>query len=97
MVCHIFEIEGHPTLSYLNNFIIVAILAIAWQAYNYYGHLLAELGLKESLSKACPSTMIQTCLGVQFDTVHMTISVTPKHLKDLKTLLVAYGVLRNPP
>ena len=64
---------------------------IAWQAYDYCGHLLAELGLEESLSKACPPATIQTCLGEQFDTVQMTLSVTPTRLTEIETLLSLRG------
>ena len=90
-VCYICEREGHHTLSYLDDFIGVATPDIAWQAYDYCGHLLAELGLEESLSKACPPATIQTCLGVQFDTVQMTLSVTPTRLTEIETLLVSWS------
>ena len=69
-VCYIYEMAGHHTLSYLDDFIGVVTPDIAWQAYDYCGHLLAELGLEESLSKACPPATIQTCLGMQFDTTN---------------------------
>ena len=68
---------------------------IAWQAYVYCGHLLAELGLEESLSKACPPATIQTCLGVQFDTVQMTLSVTPTRLTEIETLLVSWSTKKS--
>ena len=87
--------EGHPVLSYLDDFIGVATPDIAWQAYDHCGRLLAELGLEESLSKACPPATIQTCLGVQFDTVQMTISVTPTRLKEIETLLVSWSTKKS--
>ena len=88
-VCYIYEMAGHHTLSYLDNFIGVVTPDIAWQAYDYCGHLLAKLGLEESLSKACPPATIQTCLGMQFDTVQMTVSVTLTRLTEIETLLVS--------
>ena len=94
-VCYICEVEGHPTLSYLDDFIGVATPDIAWQAYNHCGHLLAELGLEETLSKACPPATIQTCLGVQFNTVQMTISVTPSRLTEIETLLVSWSTKKS--
>ena len=94
-VCYICELEGHHTLSYLDDFIGVATPDIAWQAYDYCGHLLAELGLEESLSKACPPATIQTCLGVQFDTVQMTLSVTPTRLTEIETLLVSWSTKKS--
>ena len=83
VVCYICGMEGHPVLGYLDDFIGVATPDIACQAYDHCGHLLAELGLEESLSKACPPATIQTCLGVQFDTVQITISVRPTRLKEI--------------
>ena len=88
-VCYICEMAGHHTLSYLDDFIGVVTPDIAWQAYDYCGHLLPELGLEESLSKACPPATIQTCLGMQFDTVQMTVSVTLTRLTEIETLLVS--------
>ena len=88
-VCYICEMAGHHTLSYLDDFIGVVTPDITWQAYDYCGHLLANLGLEESLSKACPPAMIQTCLGMQFDTVQMTLSITPTRLTEIETLLVS--------
>ena len=38
-VCYICEMEGHHILSYLDDFIGVATPDIAWQAYDYCGHL----------------------------------------------------------
>ncbi|CAH3121798.1 unnamed protein product [Porites lobata] len=94
-VCYICEMAGHHPLSYLDDFIGVATPDIAWQAYDYCGHLLAELGLEESLSKACPPATIQTCLGVQFDTVQMTLSVTPTRLTEMETLLVSWSTKKS--
>ena len=94
-VCYICEMEGHHTLSYLDDFIGVATSDIAWQAYDYCGHLLAKLGLEESLSKACPPATIQTCLGVQFDTVQMTLSYTPTRLTEIETLLVSWSTQKS--
>ena len=90
-VCFICETEGHHTLSYLDDFIGVAPPDTAWQAYEHCGHLLEELGLEESLTKACPPTTIATCLGVQFDTVQMTMSVTPEHFAEIESLLSAWS------
>lgn len=93
-VCFICETEGHPTLSYLDDFIGVATPATAWQAYEHCGRLLEELGLDESPNKACPPATVATCLGVQFNTVQMTMSVTPERLAELESLLHVWSVKR---
>ena len=94
-VCFICEAEGHHTLSYLDDFIGVAPPDTAWQAYEHCGHLLEELGLEESPTKACPPSTIATCLGVQFDTVQMTMSVTPERLAEIESLLSVWSVRRS--
>ena len=91
-VCFICEAEGHHTLSYLDDFIGVAPPDTAWQAYEHCGHLLEELGLEESPTKDCPPSTIATCLGVQFDTVQMTMSVTQERLAEIESLLSVWSV-----
>ena len=58
--------------------------ARADQSFTKLGNLLVELGLAESEDKArSPSTQM-TYLGVQFDTVSMTMSVPPEKLAEVK-------------
>ena len=51
------------------------------------GQLLRELGLEESFDKASAPSTSMFFLGVQFDTVACTLSVTPDRLTDLQELL----------
>ena len=62
-------------------------LSRASRDYDYCGSLLTELGLQESHSKAWPPSTCMTCLGVQVNTVEMTLSVTPERLTELELLL----------
>ena len=58
----------------------------AFVGYGLTGSLLQVLGLQESSHKACPpSTRVRrvTCLGVLFDTINFTLSVTPGRLLEL--------------
>ena len=52
--------------------------------------LLSELGLKESLKKAEPPTTTITYLGVQFDSVKMTMSVPPDKITEIKAEIGAW-------
>ena len=88
-VCFICETEGHPTISYLDDFTGVATPNTAWQAYEHYGRVLEELGLDESPNRACPPATVSTCLGIQFDILQMTMSVTQERLAELESLLHA--------
>ena len=86
-VCYILSRAGCQVVSYLDDFIGVAPTATASRDYEYCGSLLMELGLHKSPSKACPPSTCMTCLGVQINTVDMTLSVTPERLNELEVLL----------
>ena len=86
-VSYILSRAGCQVANYLDDFIGVASTTRAFQDYEYCGSLLHELGLQESLSKACPPSTVMTCLGVRINTVDMTLSVTPERLDELVVLL----------
>ena len=86
-VCYILSRAGCQVCSYLDDFIGVAPAARASRDFYHCGSLLTELGLQESPSKACPPSTCMTCLGVQVNTVDMTLSVTPERLNELEMLL----------
>ena len=86
-VCYILSCAGCQVVSYLDDFIGVAPAAKASRDYEYCGSLLTELGLQESPCKACPPSTCMTCLGVQINTVDMTLSVTTARLTELQMLL----------
>jgi hypothetical protein len=71
----------------LDDFIGVSTPDSAWTSFAYCGALLDELGLEESSHKVCKPSTVVTCLGVQFDTDNMTMSVTPQRLCEIETLL----------
>ena len=58
--------------------------ARADEAYLKLGWLMEDLGLEESKEKAEPPTTCITYLGVQFDSVAMTMSVPPAKLTEIK-------------
>ena len=78
---------GYNVLNYLDDFIGVESPSIAESAYIFSGSLLHELGLEESPSKACPPATSAVCLGVLFDTIDMTMSVTPERITEIEALL----------
>ena len=56
-------------------------------AFDTMGKLLSDLGLIESLDKACPPSTSMTYLGVLFDTNSMCMYVDPAKLVELKSEL----------
>ena len=81
---------GCYVVNYLDDFIGVASPDTAPQDYETCGHLLRDLGLQESLAKACPPSTVLTCLGVEVNTVDLTLSVTPDRLHEIETLLLQW-------
>lgn len=57
----------------------------AMASYNKLNWLLSDLGLEESVSKAEAPTTCITYLGVQFDSVQMTMSVPPEKVTEIKS------------
>ena len=59
----------------------------AFQAFDQLGEVLHLAGIQEALPKACGPSTQMIFLGVQFDTVTLTLSVTPARLEEIKLLL----------
>ena len=81
-VCFMLSPVGCNVLSYLDEFMG------AFDDYALTGSLLQALGLHKSSHKACPPSTCVTCLGVLFDTINLTMSVTPDRLLELQTDLL---------
>ena len=60
-------------------------------SFETLGQLLAELGLIESVSKACPPSTTMVYLGVKFDTVTMSMYVEDEKVIELKSELVKWS------
>ena len=58
----------------------------AWKAYEALGKLLVELGVEESADKACPPTTTMKFLGIEFDTIAMTMRIDHEKLKEITSL-----------
>ena len=68
-------------------------------SFETLGQLLSDLGLIESVSKACPPSTTMVYLGVKFDTVTMSMYVEDEKVIELKSELLLNGqeklLLRN--
>ena len=75
--------QNHDIINYIDDLIGFGLPSTVYNSFNYLCHLLQELGLTISDKKlVSPSTLV-TCLGVQIDTVHGTISVPPEKLQKI--------------
>ena len=79
--------RGHTMFNYLDDFIGVSPPSLASSRFQALGQLLTDLGLEESPTKACPPSTTMTCLGVELNTVALTMSVAPERLSEIEALL----------
>ena len=61
-----------------------ATLDRAMIAYEKLGELLADLGLRESSSKAHPPATKMPYLGIMFDTINMRMSIPPEKVAEVR-------------
>lgn len=87
-VAYIMFTIGIAVLNYLDDLAGVEKKENANFAYTCLGEVLEKCGLEESVDKACPPTEIMVFLGVLFNSITMTVEVTPERLVEIKTLVV---------
>ena len=84
------EKEGLDLSNYLDAFGGVDDPLRAWEAFDYLGWLLQYLGFDESAAKACKPSTSMIHLGILFNTVKMTMEVTPDRVADTLRELKAW-------
>ena len=82
--------RGLSTFNYLDDFIGVSPPTLATTHFTELGVLLNQLGLEESVAKSCPPSPIMTCLGVELNTLDLTLSVDSARLVEIESLLYAW-------
>ena len=71
-------------INYLDDFAGVASPAEADLAFSSLSALFEELGVKEAKEKSCAPSTSMVFIGVKFDTVDMSLEVTPERLEQLQ-------------
>ena len=79
----IFNSLGHESVVFLDDFVGADAPEQAPVAFVHLGDLLSVLGATESASKACPPHTEMVFIGVWFNSVSMTMEVTPSRLKKI--------------
>ena len=69
--------------NYVDDFMGLEYPERVWQSFNTLRNLLRDLGASEATQKAVLPTYIIEFLGVLFDLITMTISITPKRMEGL--------------
>ncbi|RLC08583.1 MAG: hypothetical protein DRI57_23700, partial [Deltaproteobacteria bacterium] len=87
--------RGVSICAYLDDFAGCSSPQRAEDDFALLGSVLAELGLVEAARKAhSPSTTMEF-LGIQFNTIDMTLSITPTRLIELRSLLDEWRVKKS--
>lgn len=86
-VCYMMLVIGVCVLNYLDDLAGVETRDRAGFAYECLGQVLRKSGLKESVDKAAAPSEIMTFLGVQFNSITMTVEVTPERLVEIGQLV----------
>ena len=87
MITYIYKLEGFEQINYLDDLGSAEIKELAWIAYQVMGEILEKIGIEESLPKAQPPSVIAVFLGVLFNTVEMTMSITKERVKEMQELI----------
>ena len=82
--------DGFHGVNYLEDLIGVEKHEVGAEAYEALGTLLAELGLLENVAKASPPDTKQIVLGVEIDTVNLTVSITKERMLEIEQLLIQW-------
>jgi hypothetical protein len=75
--------QGFRIINYLDDFAAADTRSGAVAGFYQLAQLLKTLGIRESADKAVPPSQRMAFLGVWFDTVSMTVEVTPDRIADL--------------
>ena len=95
-VRYICQIADVKMCNYLDDFFgAESTLDKATESFSFVGATLKYLGLVEAEEKSRSPSTCQTVLGVQFDTVAMTISITPERLSEISELLELWSSRRT--
>lgn len=84
MVRYIFENRYDDEVrNFLDDFFLAQVESRAEDSYKNLNILLEQIGIDENLTKACPPNEQAVVLGILFDTVTMTLSLTQEKMKDI--------------
>ena len=90
-ITYIYHKNGFENVNYLDDLGAAETDDRAEEAYDCLGYILDTIGIRESRSKACPPALIVIFLGILFNTLTMTMSITSERLEEIKQLLKTWN------
>ena len=79
--------KGYWLMNYIDDFIGAEKWSKVFSSFHELGQLFREVGISESHEKKCPPDTEINCLGTLFNSLNMTMQVTPDRLLELHNLL----------
>ena len=86
-ITHIFQNHGYDDVNYLYDLCATEEDKKADKAYDCLGWILVSIGIREAAHKSIPPAYIAVFLGILFNTITMTMQITPDRLMEIKQLL----------
>ena len=86
-ITYLFSKHGYDEVNYLDDLGAAEEDQKADKAFDCLGWILNTIGIKESMSKITPPAYIAVFLGILFNTITMTLQITPDRLCEIKELL----------
>ena len=83
MVVFIYINDGFFAINYLDDFGGADTEQRAWIAYQHLKNVLLNCGLQEALDKSCPPTTCMTFLGIEVNTITLTLSIPADKLLEI--------------
>ena len=87
---HIHNSWGALWSNYLDDFIGVAPPDKAEKDFHKLGWLLQDIGIWELEHKTCPHSLPMVILGIMFNTIDMTISISPEQVDEIQAELKSW-------
>ena len=91
LVIFIYINDGFFAINYLDDFGGVDSEQRAWTAYTHLRNVLSSCGLQEAVDKSCPPTTCMTFLGIEVNTLTLTISIPADKLQEILEVLAQWN------
>ena len=94
-ITYIYAQHGFEDINYLDDLGAAESDERAEEAYDCLGWILDTIGIRESKHKASPPAYIAVFLGILFNTITMTMQITPDRLDEIKELLQQWMEMKS--
>ena len=92
VLMYIYKQLSYEGINYLDDLAAAEYARLAKRAFDVLGKILLDLGVWESLAKACEPNTVMVFLGVWFDTINLMLSIVPDRVVALKKELSYWAV-----